>query len=216
MDITLDHIVALALGRLSAGDAAATRAAVERSPDLQAALDRFQFVARTLGRDGLDPVPTAATDAAKQLGRRLDALRQPSAMERIEGAIRTILARLAFDSRLDGPIVGLRGGTGFVLSFEVDTDDGRADIDLECLPTNDAGTGLIAAGDAFDLVGQATGIDGGSLTAVADDGSGQRFETTIDEHGMFRLRLAAGTYRVRLTPSAAGATPIELPTLELP
>ncbi len=213
MDITLDHIVALACGRLPATEAAAVRAAIAQSAELRAAFDRLGFAARTIEADTRDPVPADATDAAKRLGRRLESLRAPSLAERIDGAIRSLVGRLVFDSRLDGPIVGLRGGTGFVVSYEVDGPAGRTDIDLECAP---AGPTAAVTATSFDVVGMASGLRGGILNAVADDGAGQRFETVIDEHGMFRMRLAAGTYRLRLTPSNASAEPIELPTLELP
>lgn len=216
MDITLDHIVALACGRLPATEAAAVRAAIAQSAELRAAFDRLGFAARTIEADTRDPVPADATDAAKRLGRRLESLRAPSLAERIDGAIRSLVGRLVFDSRLDGPIVGLRGGTGFVVSYEVDGPAGRTDIDLECAPAGPTTATAASAASSFDLVGMATGIRGGTLNAVADDGTGQRFETVIDEHGMFRMRLAAGTYRLRLTPSNASAEPIELPTLELP
>lgn len=222
MNITLDHIVALALGRLNAADALAVRSAMARSAELRAAFDRFAFVAQTTQADAAEPVPASALRAAKELGRRLEANRSPSLLERIDDAVRSLVARLAFDSRLDGPIVGLRGGTGFVLSYEVDGPAGRTDIDLECIPANPMDAD--SAADLFDLVGMASGIGSGVLTAERTDASDQRFETasdqrfetTVDQHGMFRIRLAAGTYRLHLTPAGANAAPIELPTLDLP
>jgi hypothetical protein len=222
MDTMLDQLAALAMNRLPAEQAAATRAAIERSPELRQAFERFTFVGRTITGDARDSVPAAALTAAKELGRRLDSLRQPSILERLDAGLRAVIARLAFDSRIDGPIVGLRGGTGFVLTYEVETSSGRVDVDLECLPLGNAGEG-----DAFELVAQAsaaTGDFGAGRVEVLP--LGQSFDEAqmtpstsatsapIDAHGMFRLRLAAGSYRLVLRRDQADA--IELPQLDLP
>jgi hypothetical protein len=219
MDTTLDQLAALATGRLPAAEAAATRAAMERSPELRQAFERFAFVGATMTGDRRDPVPTSAIAAAKDLGRRLEALRQPTLLERLDASVRAVMARLAFDSRMDGPIVGLRGGTGFVLTYEVETGAGRVDLDLECLPL--ALTHGAADADTFEVVGQAT-LAGAAFGAdtlevhTVDETPTRPSSVSIDAHGMFRLRLAAGSYRLILRRSNADGEPIELPTLELP
>ncbi len=214
----LDQLAALAMNRLPAEQAAATRAAMERSPELRQAFERFAFVGRTITGDARDPVPAAALAAAKDLGRRLESLRQPSFLERLDAGLRAVIARLAFDSRIDGPIVGLRGGTGFVLTYEVETSSGRVDLDLECLPL-----GTTADGDAFELVAQASAANGAfgpgrvEVRLLGEAGSDVPSAATsapIDAHGMFRLRLAAGSYRLVLRRDHADA--IELPQLDLP
>ena len=219
MDTTLDQLAALATGRLPAAEAAATRAAMERSPELRQAFERFAFVGATMTGDRRDPVPTSAIAAAKDLGRRLEALRQPTLLERLDASVRAVMARLAFDSRMDGPIVGLRGGTGFVLTYEVETGTGRVDLDLECLPL--ALTHGAADADTFEVVGQATlagtAFGAGTLEVhTVDETPTRPSSVSIDAHGMFRLRLAAGSYRLILRRSNADGEPIELPTLELP
>jgi hypothetical protein len=222
MDVTLDHLLALAFGRLGPADSALVRATIEQSPELASAFARFTILAKTVQADLLDPIPPAAIQSAKDLGRRLEALRSPSMLERAGEAIRGLVARLVFDSRLDGPIVGLRGGTGFVLSYELEstTAGGPAtDLEIECSQRSD---------DIFQVVGQITRPSAVAMATLNPWARGRviaqelgeanhsRFEAEIDDHGMFRFTLAAGAYRLRLeTPSAHGPF-VELAELELP
>jgi hypothetical protein len=219
MDFNLDHVLALAFGRLDATDSEAVRAAVRRSPELMAALERFELVAATAQADRLDPVPVSALSAATALGQRLESLRAPSFLDRATDAVRAVVAKLVFDSRLEGGLVGLRGGSGgssgFVVNYELQpTAAGSTavmDIELECAPLSD---------DRFRIVGQVTASRGGiapsRITAYSDGNSADGIESPIDEHGMFHMTLGVGSFRMRIHTTATDIEAIELPMLDLP
>lgn len=215
MTITLDHILALAFDRLDDRQRPLVLAEIARSSELAAAYERFVVVAETARLDLGDPVPASAIDAAKGLGRRLDALRATGGLvERLGDALRGAIARLVFDSRLDGPMLGLRGGTGsaFVVQYQLPfADGGSAELEMECTP---------AGGDAFLLVGQISGAvarrPSRLVVRAADRPDASESSAEIDAHGMVRMTLAAGAYHARLVFESATDAAIELPLLEIP
>ncbi|MDZ4756067.1 MAG: hypothetical protein SGJ11_16410 [Phycisphaerae bacterium] len=213
MDVSLDDIAALITGTLPAQREAAVRATVMASSDARGIFERLSLAATTLQDDGRDPVPAVVVAAARELSTRLDRYRTPSLLDQaaaslgaIAGAIR---AHLVFDSRLQGSLAGLRGGTGFAVTYAID----GIDVDIEC---------TTAGGDVFEVIGQLATADEssfgpGSVTFTETNGSDPRAITVpIDSDSMFRARLTAGTYSVQFVSANSKrrgfyAMPLEIP-----
>jgi len=122
------------------------------------------------------------------------------------GAIR---ARLVFDSRLQGSLAGLRGGTGFAVTYAID----GIDVDIECTTTG---------GDLFEVIGQLASADEtsfgpGSVTFTDSNVSAPRTITVpIDGDSMFRARLTAGTYTVHFVSGDSKRPGFVAMSLEIP
>jgi hypothetical protein len=221
MHPSFDDIAALILGRLEETRAEAVRAAIASSETATGIHRRLERAIATVQSDARDPVPASAIQAAIDLGSLLERHRRPSLAAQLEqalcealgGAAAWLRARLVFDSRLQGSLAGLRGGTGFALAYAAD----GVDIDLECLPLPDGN---------FELIGQlsepstGTGFARLSVASTTSDNASPTNTTaeTIDIDGdrMFRLRIPAGTYDLRFEPRDASARPLVVHALEVP
>ncbi len=218
MNLSLDDIAALIAGSLPAHRAAAVREALAASPEARSIFQRLTVVAETIRADRGDPVPTTAIAAAKDLGSRLDRFRPASILDRVDAFVDSvraaITARLVFDSRAEGAIAGLRGGSGFAVAYAAD----GLDIDIEVSAAPDG---------TFDVLGQiATQAPddagmwrGGSVIARdATDPSTRVASATIDDDGMFRFRLASGGHRflLRFQSNNPTRTSVELDAFDVP
>jgi hypothetical protein len=143
-------------------------------PDDEALLQRLGRIAREV-----DPVPELVLEAGRAafLLRRLDAE----------------LAELVADSLADvrGDPVGVRGGSGRLLSFEA----GDSLLELEVTEQH---------GSAH-LVGQVVGVPLEGARLVVETAAGEQ-DVEVDATGTFRTDVAAGRFRLHLT--APGRTPI--------
>jgi hypothetical protein len=210
MDLTVDRIYLFLTGSLPQADRLAVEAALARSPEAQATLARLSAARSTVVADAAWSVPSAAIERAKALGSRLERLRSPSLLDRLSSLVNAIVAELRFDSRLDGALVGLRGGTGFALSFRA----GELEIDLECDSNDD---------ETFAILGQVTASEGAEalpthfeVHAESDDATQVVIAASgpIDRAGLFRCSLPAGRVLLRfVTPN--GVT-IDIPSVEIP
>ncbi len=193
MEPTSDTILGYLASTLEPAQRAAIEARLARDPAFAARVDRLRFAIDSVRSDARHPVPAAVIEAAKDLGRRLSAARAPSLFERLSAEVRALVLRLTYDSRLEGALAGLRGGSGFALTFDLD----GVELEIEC----DA-----LEADRFAFMGQISGI---ACTAVEafleteDAGRAARVaEAPVDRDGVFRLILASGRYLLRFhTPN---------------
>ena len=207
MSVTPETLLRFLANDQSAADRATTEQALADSEVLRQSLARIRQAVATVREDGSWFVPASAILAAKELGRRLESLRPSPFVERVAHAIDIIVARLTFDSRAEGALAGLRGGTGFALGF----DCGEVDIDIECGLGDD---------ERVRFAGQIHGPHDHGFTTIGAFGPGQDSSVVasanITADGMFRLELRPGTYRFRFEPVATNHAAIELPPIEIP
>lgn len=186
MEPTPELLLGSIAGTLDAAQASALARLVSQDPELALRLTRLRVAVEATRDDAREAPPSAVIAAAKELGRRLESRRAPSLLEQFTRVLDAVIARPVFDSRLEGALAGLRGGSGFALAFAAE----GAEIEIEC--------GAID-GDRFGIMGQATGCAftrvecfterDGAVVAVTD--------VAIDADGMFRLELPTDRYTFR-------------------
>lgn len=201
--VTLDQLLAYALGNLQSHEAAEVRAQLERSPaareDYQSVLDSLE----TLRHEGAD-VPTAAI-----VQRLLQTFRDNAGAlfsSWLQNAER-VRSQVVFDSWLRAARAGVRGGSDKrVLAYEHD----RARIDLRIAPDTTAAAAWIVQGqlrfhadDVANLV---------ALTPV--DAAPPIATQRPDDQGTFALRATDGAYDLVVIVDD-GATAIIAPRLVL-
>lgn len=212
MDLTASHLFDFLTNALSPADRAATERALANSPAARETLARLATARATMQSDATWSVPANAVERAIALGRRLDERRQPSLLERLSASVQAIVAQIRFDTRLDGALVGLRGGTGFAVSYRA----GTVDIDLECDSNDD---------ETFAILGQLTDAEPSTahVRFLRVDVHGQDANATetrvvatsaIDAAGLFRVSLRPGRYLLRFVPQSG--SPVDLPCIEIP
>jgi hypothetical protein len=192
---TIERLVELARGKVSAEDAAALRARLATRPEWVEAFGTIDRLARVLDGDATDAVPPEATARARELGRRLALRAQPGMVERLAGAV----ARLLRDTRLDVATAGLRGQGGFACAYAAD----GLEVELECTEDRRGG---------FRIEGQVTGAGWTSIEFRSEDDRPVR--SSLDADGMFVVSLAGGTYEASVSDGAGRSVRIE--HLEVP
>ncbi|MDZ4830298.1 MAG: hypothetical protein SGJ09_08900 [Phycisphaerae bacterium] len=206
MPLTPDTLLRYLAGDLTAADRAATELALSESAGLRGTLARIERAVATVRDDSHWEVPSAAIANAKALGRRLESLRAKPLTERVSDAILDLVARLTFDSRTQGALAGLRGGSGVALAFT----SSEAEIEIEC-DLDDS--------DRVRVLGQIRVIAGGAFSTVqvyeADADAPAVTTSPVSQDGMFRLSLRSGAFRLRFL-RAAGEPPLDLPVIKLP
>jgi len=192
---TIERLVELARGKVSAKDAAALRAQLATRPEWVEAFGTIDRLARVLDEDATDAVPPEATARARELGRRLALRAQPGMVERLAGAV----ARLLRDTRLDVATAGLRGQGGFACAYAAD----GLEVELECTEDRRGG---------FRIEGQVTGAGWTTIEFRGQDDRPVRM--SLDSDGMFVISLAGGTYEACVSGAAGRSVRIE--HLEVP
>ncbi|MBL9150660.1 MAG: hypothetical protein JNM94_18390 [Phycisphaerae bacterium] len=206
MELTVEQLFDYLTGTLSPADRQAVEAALARSSNARAMLERLATTRSTVQADAAWSVPATALEHALALGTRIERRREPSFFERLSAAAKAIVADLTFDSRLEGALVGLRGGSGFALAYQA----GEIEIDLECGTDDD---------ETFAILGQLTVVGTRAfpqLEVYADrDSTEPVTRTAIDATGMFRLAVRPGTYLFRFV-AADGGTPVDVRGIDIP
>ncbi|MCA9287328.1 MAG: hypothetical protein KDA05_02020 [Phycisphaerales bacterium] len=176
-----DEHVALALGELDAQTAARLDASLDAAT--RTAIGQIRATVAAMGDRALEAAPAS-------LVRRLEAMGRVSAVgeavAQVTGALRRLVARVVFDSRVSPALAGFRGGAdGRQLVFS--SEAGDVHLRLSGPDERDPRVtirGSVETTEASELQGAIARIGG------AED----RAEANIDEDGMFVLRIAPGSH----------------------
>ncbi|MEZ6235739.1 MAG: hypothetical protein R3B68_16270 [Phycisphaerales bacterium] len=176
-----DEHLALAFGELDAAAAARLDASLDGAA--RAAIGQVRATVAAIGDGGLEAAPASLVRRLEAMG-RVSALGE--AVAQVAGAIRRLVAQVVFDSRVSPALAGFRGGAdGRQLVFS--SEAGDVHLRLSGPDERDPRVtirGAIEASDETELEG-----------AIARVGaSGGAAEASIDEDGMFVLRVAPGSH----------------------
>jgi hypothetical protein len=206
MELTVEQLFQYLTGSLSPADRLAIEAAAARSAEVRATLERLSTARATVQADASWSVPASALHQALDLGSRIERRREPTFFERLSAAAKAIVADLTFDSRLEGALVGLRGGNGFALAYRA----GALEIDLECGTLDD---------ETFAILGQLSGPQAQAFhhleAYVENDGAEPVTRATVDAAGMFRLALQPGSYLFRFL-AVGDVQPVDVRGIDIP
>lgn len=205
-DAQIEAVVAgIAAGGGDTTDVRRLRAAVGvmRDGAIEAAPERL--VARLVGLEG-----------QARLGAALDRVAD-AVTGGVMGAVRAIVATLAYDSRVSPALAGFRGTSGAVqLVFASEVGEIHLHV-TESAAGDGVVTvrGVIEAGDAESVSAAGGAVDGvaAGVFVLTRESDGTPTSAEIDEDGMFTARVSPGLYRGTLS---MGPTCIDLGTLELP
>lgn len=201
--ITTEQLIAFAAGEVLGAEAARIEAYVRRHPEAAELVRRYRAVRDRIARDDAVDAPGDVIDRA----RAIFSAGRPAARTSWMEALETLVATLAFDSRVHPMAVRLvDNDREFQLAYEGED----VDVDLQARRIRPGREG------AWQLMGQVSADEphpGARVALIATEGDAV-VETTADDRGMFIVDIPAGTWDVVV--ELAGRRAVRLPGIRMP
>lgn len=212
---TDDQLIAYAAGELSAADARAVAAHVQRDAKAAALVAAYRAVRSTVQSDDGAAPPQRAIERAKAIFHTRDATvaNRPGVLASWIESVDRFIATVIYDSRVQPAAVRFADPTaGDRINLTFETEGGEVDVQAERLGERHE-VGREAR--RWRIMGQISSDSPGGrreLALVHRDASAAPLHAVADEHGTFIIDASAGAYELLLRDGnrVFVLTPIEL------
>ncbi|MFN0136668.1 MAG: anti-sigma factor family protein [Phycisphaerae bacterium] len=183
---TYEQLLAFAAGELTGSDASAIEAYLAVTPAVAREVARMRTVIGTMRSDESVAPPREWITAAQSIFKP-----KPSVIESWLSQAATAIAALMFDSRQTPALAGFRGSaTAIQLSYECD----GMTVDLQLEPADQDDAGIVTSWNVIGQIAFDEMRDGGDVAVVIAQSRQPVAQARTDEHGVFRMTLASGTF----------------------